>query len=159
MALVIAPVDPFAPEPRALVERHLGFALDMTPREHVYALSVDGVADPSVTLYGARQARGPLLAIGALRHLDDAHGEIKTMHTAAEARGQGVGRAMVRHLLGVARERGYRRVSLETGTGEAFAPARALYASVGFARCEPFGQYTDNPFSVCMTVSLDSEPE
>jgi putative acetyltransferase len=80
------------------------------------------------------------------------------MHTAAEARGQGVARAMLTHLVAVARERGYRRVSLETGATEAFQPARTLYESFGFVRCPPFAQYTDNEFSVCMTRVLDGLP-
>ena len=76
------------------------------------------------------------------------------MHTVAAARGQGVGRAMVTHLLALARRRGYGRVSLETGTMEAFGPARALYAGFGFEPCEPFGDYRDSPFSVCMTMQI-----
>ena len=77
------------------------------------------------------------------------------MHTRAGVRGRGVAKAVLVHLLGMARERGYERVSLETGTTEAFAPARALYASAGFVRCPPFAQYTDNEFSVCMTLALE----
>ena len=77
------------------------------------------------------------------------------MHTAAAARGRGVARAMLTHLLGVARERGHRRVSLETGTQDGFAAARALYLSAGFSPCEPFGEYFVSPHSVCMTLHLD----
>jgi putative acetyltransferase len=77
------------------------------------------------------------------------------MHTRAEARGQGVGQAMLTHLLRVAQARGYQRVSLETGTMDAFAPARALYRKAGFLTCPPFGPYTVNPYSVCMTLALD----
>lgn len=76
------------------------------------------------------------------------------MHTSESARGQGVGRAMIEHLLSVAAERSYERVSLETGTMAAFAPARALYESIGFAPCEPFGAYTESPNSICMTLRL-----
>jgi putative acetyltransferase len=76
------------------------------------------------------------------------------MHTAAHTRRRGVARAMVTHIVAVARARGYRRVSLETGTMDAFAPARSLYATSGFMRCEPFGSYTANPHSICMTLHL-----
>jgi putative acetyltransferase len=78
------------------------------------------------------------------------------MHTLRAARGQGVGRAIVEHLLEAARKEGYRRVSLETGTMEEFAPARALYEKVGFEKCRPFGDYTDNEYSMCMTIVLTS---
>jgi putative acetyltransferase len=86
--------------------------------------------------------------------IDGDQAEIKSMHTAKASRGQGVGRGIVYHLLGVARLEGYRRVSLETGTMDEFAPARALYKSVGFVTCPPFGKYTDNPYSTCMTIEL-----
>src|SRR5262249_49635680 len=112
-------------------------------------------ADRSVTFFGAR-VDGKLVAIGALRELDPKHGEVKSMHTAAEARGHGLGAAMLDHLLAVARARGYRRVSLETGTMASFVPARALSAPGGFELCEPFGAYTLNEHSVCMSVALDA---
>jgi putative acetyltransferase len=106
-----------------------------------------------VTFFGARRD-GVLVGVGALKQLDPTHGEVKSMHTAAAARGRGTGLAIVRHLLDLAKARGYRRVSLETGTMDAFAPARRLYARVGFAPCRPFADYTVNPFSTCMTIEL-----
>jgi putative acetyltransferase len=78
------------------------------------------------------------------------------MHTSEAARGLGVGLAIVDHILAFAGERNYERVSLETGSMAAFAPARSLYAKVGFVPCEPFGDYTDNPNSICMTIELTS---
>lgn len=140
--------DPRDPDVRALLERHLTFCLTETPPEHSFALDVTGLLDPAVTLFSYRDD-GTVLGVGALRELDPAHGELKSMHTAAEARGRGVGRTMLRHLLSVARSRGYRRVSLETGTTAGFSAARAMYESVGFAPAEPFGGYPltgDNAF-------------
>ena len=136
-----------------MLSTHLEFSHAVTPVGHVHALDLDGLLDPSVTFFSARR-NGALVAVGALRHLDPTHAELKSMHTSALERGRGVGRAMVDHLLRIARELGYPRVSLETGTMDAFAPARALYTSVGFAPCEPFGDYTRNPHSVCMTRHL-----
>ncbi len=107
--------DPRAADVRALLQRHLEFAYATTPAEHVHALDLDGLLDPAVTFYGYRRS-GRLLAVGALRHLDRQHGELKSMHTAAEARGQGIGGAMLAYLIGVARDRGLRRLSLETGS-------------------------------------------
>jgi putative acetyltransferase len=152
----IAPDDPRAPDVRALLERHLAFANEHSPPEDVHVLDVDGLLDPDVSFYSYR-VDGELLGVGAIKQLDAEHAELKSMHTAEAARGQGVGNAMVGHLLGVARSRGVRRVSIETGTMEAFAPARALYAGAGFEPCEPFGSYTYSPNSVCMTLWLDGD--
>ena len=154
MGFEIAPDDPTTDDVRRLLEVHLAFAHEVTPAGHVHALDVDALRDAAVAFFSAREA-GVLLGIGALKRLDGAHAELKSMHTSEHARRRGVGRAMVEHLLAVARAQGYRRVSLETGTMDAFAAGRALYASVGFVPCEPFNGYTTNPYSTCMTITLD----
>jgi len=152
---LIAVDDPRKDDVRALLERHLAFALETTPPEHAFALDVDGLIDPAVTFYSLR-ADGELLGIGAIKQLDLEHGEIKSMHTAQAARGRGVGRAVLGHLLDVARSRGYRRVSLETGTMAEFAPARALYASAGFIACGPFAGYQPSEDNCFMTLPLEA---
>jgi putative acetyltransferase len=146
--------DPRATDVRELLERHLAFAGSHSPPEDVHALEVDGLLDPAVTLFTFR-LQGELLGVGALKQLDGRHAELKSMHTTHEARGRGIGRAMVDHLIGVARDRGFRRVSLETGSMPAFAPARSLYASAGFRRCGPFGDYSPSRNSTFMTLSLN----
>jgi putative acetyltransferase len=146
--------DPRAGDVRALLERHLAYARATTRPEDVHALDIDGLLDPAVTFFGFR-AGGQLLGVGALKQLDAEHGEIKSMHTAEAARGRGIGRALVDHLVAVARERGYRRVSVETGAGPAFAPARSLYASASFTPCGPFADYRPSPESAYMTLALD----
>jgi putative acetyltransferase len=146
--------DPRAADVRALLERHLAFANLHSPPEDVHALDVAGLLDPAITFYSFR-LNGELLAVGALRRLDEEHAELKSMHTTEEARGRGIGRAMLDHLLGVARERGFRRVSLETGSMAAFAPARDMYTKAGFTECAPFGDYFVSPNSTCMTLSLE----
>jgi putative acetyltransferase len=98
------------------------------------------------------------LGVGALKRLDGHHAELKSMHTAEAERGRGIGRAMVEYLLSVARERGFRRVSLETGSQPAFASSRALYASAGFIPCGAFGDYRPSQNSTFMTLSLTSPP-
>jgi putative acetyltransferase len=157
MNLVIAVDDPRAQDVRKLLETHLAFAREVTPEGHVHALDVDALVDPTITLVGAR-GDGALLGIGAIKQISDTHGELKAMHTSAAARGRGVGGAILDQLLAVARERGYRRVSLETGTMDAFAPARSLYLTRHFVPCPPFGSYTDNPYSQCMTREIDRTP-
>jgi putative acetyltransferase len=150
---VIAIDDPAADDVRALLGRHLAFARATTLPEEVYALDVDALVDPAVTFFSYR-AGGELLGVAALKRIDDEHAEIKSMHTAEAARGRGIGRALVEHLIGVAREQGYRRVSLETGAGPAFAPARRLYASAGFGPSGPFADYLPSPNSAYMTLTL-----
>lgn len=151
----IAVDDPRKPDIRALLERHLSFALEMSPPEHSFALDVDGLTQPSITFLSFRTPDGELLGIGALKELSPSHGEIKSMHTTAPARGQGVGRAILTRLLALARSRGYARVSLETGTMAEFAAARALYTSAGFTPCEPFADYRPSPDNFFMTLSMD----
>ena len=150
--------DPGSPAAVALVERHLAFARAHSPPEDVHALEVAGLEDRDVTFFGIRDG-DDLVCMGALQQLDEGHGEIKSMHTAERARGRGVARAMLDHLLAVARVRGYRRVSLETGTMAAFAPARSLYARAGFVVCEPFADYRASVSSVHMTLELERSHE
>lgn len=150
---MITEEDPRAADVQALLATHLGFARDQTPPEDAHALDLDGLLDPSVTFFTARRD-GRLVAMGALRELDPTHGEVKSMHTAEAARGRGLGRAMIEHLLTVARTRGYRRLSLETGTMAAFAPSRALYERAGFVRCPPFAGYPDSPNSAYYVIEL-----
>jgi len=151
--IVIATEAPTSDDVRALLGAHLSFARATSPSCHVHALDFDGLLAPEVTFLAARR-NGQLLGVGALKSLGDDCGELKSMHTLSSARGAGVGAAMVEHLLAIARDRGYRRVGLETGTQDEFAPARRLYTRLGFVPCEPFGEYTTNPFSTCMSIDL-----
>jgi putative acetyltransferase len=148
--------DPTRPDVQALLLRHREFALGQTPPEHSFALDVDGLLDPAITLVSFR-ADGGLLGIGAIKRLAPSHAEIKSMHTAEAARGRGIGRAILSHLLAVARSEGLRRVSLETGTTSGFAPARALYGSAGFVPCGPFGDYRPSQDNCFMTIELTDE--
>jgi putative acetyltransferase len=151
--LVIAADDPLRPDVRALLEEHLSYSRSVTPRNQVHALDEEGLLDSDVTFFSARRG-GALVGTAALRRLEVGHAELKSMHTAAVARRQGVGRAMVDHLLSVAVAQGCERVSLETGAMDAFGPARALYERAGFRPCPPFGEYADKPHGVCMTIDL-----
>jgi putative acetyltransferase len=145
--------DPNAEDVRVLLRRHLEFARANTPPEDIHALDVDELTGPAVTFYSYRRD-GELLAVGALKQLDGRHVELKSMHTAASARGRGIGREMVEHLIGVARDHGFSRVSLETGSQQAFAPARSLYAQAGFTPCGPFGDYPPDRGNTFMTLAL-----
>lgn len=150
---VIEVDDPRRDDVRALLEQHLALMYEVTPPEDVYALGVEALVGPAITFYSLR-VEGEILGVGALRQLDPLHAEVKSMHTAKAARGRGYGRAMVDHLLAVAAGRGVERVYLETGSADAFLPARSLYASAGFEPCGPFGDYEESPNLCFMTLAL-----
>jgi putative acetyltransferase len=149
----ITVTDPGDPDVVALLEGHLAFAAEHSPPEDVHALDLDGLRHPSITFFAARRD-GALLGVGALKELDADHGELKSMHTLAASRGSGVGAAILRRLVEEARTRGLARVSLETGSMAAFAPARRMYARAGFVPCGPFGDYSPSRNSTFMTLAL-----
>lgn len=141
------------PEIAALLQTHVDFCRAASPPESTHVLDLDGLRVPGVTFWSAWE--GPdLLGCGALKEIDPKHGEIKSMHTAARHRGRGIGVAILKHIVAEARTRGYRRLSLETGSMAAFAPARALYAGFGFSECAPFDTYKPDPNSVFMALDL-----
>jgi putative acetyltransferase len=138
---------------RALLEEHLADMRTISPPESVHALDLEGLRQPEITFWTAWSGAA-LLGCGALKELSPDHGEVKSMRTARAHRRGGVARAMLAHIVADARRRGYARLSLETGSMAAFAPARALYESFGFGYCGPFAGYVDDPNSVFMTRAL-----
>lgn len=151
---VVAVDDPDRDDVRRLVLTHREWSLEQTPPEFSFSVEPHAVAGEGITLFSARSPEGELLGIGGLKELDARRGEIKAMHTAVDAQGRGVGRALLDALLDEARMRGYTRASLETGTGETFRPARRLYESVGFRPSEPFADYANTAYNLCMSLDL-----
>src|SRR5215208_3022923 len=137
----------------ALLHTHLVRARSETEPGSAHALDLSGLRSPDVTFWSAwgDDTRAVLLGVGALKRLSEDHGEVKSMHTAEAVRRQGVGAALLQHIVEAARARGMSRVSLETGSWPYFAPARALYTRHGFVECPPFGDYRADPNSVFMT--------
>jgi putative acetyltransferase len=129
-----------------LLRLHLAAMHVHSPAGSVHALDLSGLMRPEVTFFTAREG-GELLGCGALRELSACHGEIKSMRTAPQHLRKGVAAALLRHMIGVAAQRGYLRLSLETGSGEAFAGAIGLYEKFGFARGEKFGGYVASGFN------------
>ena len=140
-------------EVAALLRLHLDEMQQWSPPESVHAMPIARLRSGDVTFYSAWQDER-LAACGALKQLTAAHGELKSMRAHPDFRGRGAGRAVLEHLLGEARARGYARVSLETGRPAHFASARRLYEAGGFAECPPFADYVSDPFSICMTRPL-----
>lgn len=145
--------DPARPDVRALLDEHLRDMYALSPAESVHALDVGGLKGPGLTFWTVRDG-DLLLGCGALKELDPTHGEIKSMRTPSLLRRRGAGRAVLAHLVAEARRRGYRRLSLETGSMVTFAAAQRLYESFGFVPCEPFADYKPDPYSLFMTLSL-----
>lgn len=140
-------------EVAALLRLHLDEMHQWSPPASVHAMPIERLRAADVTFYSLWQGN-QLAACGALKQLDPSHGELKSMRAHPDFRGRGAGRAMLDHLLGEARRRGYTRVSLETGRPETFRPARQLYETNGFAECPPFADYVADDFSICMTREL-----
>jgi putative acetyltransferase len=140
-------------EVQALVTYHLGEMHRNSPACSVHALPAEKLREPDVTFWSA-WVEGQLAAMGAMKQLDPTHGELKSMRAAPAFRGKGLGEAMLLHLIAEARARGYVRLSLETGRGEAFAPALGLYRKHGFVVTGPFADYSEDPFSTFMTLEL-----
>jgi putative acetyltransferase len=145
--------DVTGPEIVALLVEHRRSMFLHSPPESVHALDLDGLRRPEVTLWTVWQDTA-LLGCGALKELDRAHGEIKSMRTAEAHLRKGVATRLMDHMLAEARRRGYRRLSLETGSPSVFEPARRLYERFGFRACGPFGDYVEDPYSVFMTREL-----
>ena len=142
--------DLSGPEIALLLQEHLQGMVLHSPPESIHALDLDALRKPEITFWSAWQD-AELMGCGAIKELDSAHAEIKSMRTASMHLRKGVAAALLRHILDEARRRCYLRLSLETGSAEAFAPAHRLYASFGFKPCGPFADYVEDPYSVFMT--------
>jgi len=142
------------PEVGRLLREHLESVAQHSPPESIHALDAEGLRAPDVTFWSVWE-RTELVGCGALKELTPRHGEIKSMRTASSHLRRGVAAALLEHIVNVAYDRGYDRLSLETGSQVAFAPARALYARFGFECCGPFADYVDDPNSVFMTRRME----
>jgi putative acetyltransferase len=145
--------DPVDPQVTRLLELHLADAFANSPADKVHALPIERLRQPDVTFYAAWDD-DRLAAMGALRRIDDARGELKTMRAAPEFRGKGAGEATLLHLIEQARCRGYTWLGLETGRTEPYRPAVSLYRKHGFAECAKFGDYLPDDFSQCLSRDL-----
>lgn len=143
------------PQVHALLQEHLSNMFELSPPEQVFALDLDRLRQPDIRFWTVWDDAGAqLLGCGALKALSATEGEIKSMRTPRAQRRQGAGRAVLQHIVATARQRGYTRLWLETGTHPDFSPAHRLYQSAGFAFCGPFGDYQPNPHSVFMRLDL-----
>ena len=144
---------PVSPQVLPLLQRHLDLMHASSPPESVHALDPAALDTPDVAFFTLRDGEA-VLGMGAVKRIDATHAEIKSMHVVTEARGRGLARVLLDHLLAEAQTLGYARLSLETGVEPVFAPARALYKRAGFGYCGPFEGYGEDPNSVFMTRTI-----
>jgi putative acetyltransferase len=145
--------DLSSPKIADFLTEHLQNMAENSPPESIHALPLEQLRKPDITFWSV-WSEGELLGCGALKELDKQHGEIKSMRTASAHRRKGVAATLLEYILDEAKRRDYKRVSLETGSMEAFVPARQLYARFGFRACGPFADYVEDPNSVFMTIDI-----
>ena len=150
---MIARESPLGADLALMMARHTADMHADTPPESIYMMDAGQLAVADVSFYVLREAGVPV-AMGAIRRIDDSHAEIKSMHVLAEARGRGLSKAILDHLLAEATAAGFARLSLETGIQPSFVAARALYANAGFMQCRAFEGYWDDPNSIFLTKLL-----
>ncbi|HAS6504022.1 TPA: GNAT family N-acetyltransferase [Vibrio parahaemolyticus] len=136
-----------------LLEEHLADMYAISPPESVHALDAKALKSPKITFFSAWK-NSELQGCLAIKELTPDHIELKSMRTSQSARKSGVATKLLNHALNEAIDRGYRKVSLETGTQEFFKPARNLYEKFGFTYCEPFADYKLDPHSHFLTREL-----
>lgn len=145
--------DLTGPDIRALLEEHFAGMLANSPAGSCHFLDFEGLKGPGVTFWSIWDD-GSLAGMGALKQHDTTLGEVKSMRTHTDHLRKGVAQVMLTHIMAVARSRGLSRLSLETGSADAFQPAIALYRANGFVDCPPFADYREDPFSRFMTLEL-----
>ncbi len=151
--MIIRPDDLRGPEIASFLEEHLQDMRDVSPPESKHALDIEGLRRPEISFWTVWDDR-KIAGCGALKELDAGHGELKSMRTSRAHRRHGVASILMNHLIETSRGRGYRRLSLETGSMPFFEPARRLYAKFGFGPCGPFADYRLDPNSVFMSRLL-----
>lgn len=138
---------------RELLAQHFAEMKAGSPPSACHVLPVEGLKTADIRFFTLREG-GRLLGCGALKQLEPGHGEVKSMRTAGDARGRGVGKALLDHLVATARVMGMTRLSLETGSTAQFEAANRLYAGEGFERTGPFSDYRDTPFTRFFTKTI-----
>jgi putative acetyltransferase len=153
MSMLVVDDDLTGREIRALLETHFAGMLASSPPGSCHFLDFDGLNAPDVTFWSIWDGDS-LAGCGALKQLAAEHGEIKSMRTHADHLRKGAAAQMLEHIIATAKERGYRRLSLETGSTPDFDAAHGLYLRYGFEYCPPFGNYVEDPFSHFMTLAI-----
>jgi len=140
----------------SFLQEHIDDMRATSPPESKHALDLEGLKNKDISFWSI-YCQDRLVGCGALKELDKSHGEIKSMRTSSKVRGQGIASKMLHHIIAVAKKRGYKKLSLETGSMDFFIPARTLYLKNGFKVCSPFANYQADPNSVFMSLNLETQ--
>ena len=136
-----------------LLKKHFIELRSVSPVGSTHVLDIDGLKDPSIKFWSLWE-NNKLIGCGALKFLEKNHGEFKSIRVADEFRKKGIGERIIEHLIEEAKKLEISKLSIETGAGEFFLPARNLFSKFGFKLCPPFAHYKEDPHSCYYTLNL-----
>ena len=136
-----------------LLKKHFAELKSVSPTGSTHVLDIDGLKDPSIKFWSLWE-NNKLIGCGALKFLEKNHGEFKSIRVANEFRKKGIGERIIEHLIEEAKKLEISKLSIETGAGEFFLPARKLFSKFGFKLCPPFAHYKEDPHSCYYTLNL-----
>ena len=137
-----------------LLKKHFIELRSVSPAGSTHVLDLEGLKDPTIKFWSLWENE-ELIGCGALKFLDKYHGEFKSIRVADKFKGKKMGEKIISHLIAEARKIGIKKLSIETGSGEFFSPARKLFKKFGFKPCKPFAHYTEDPNSCYYTKNID----
>ena len=143
------------PEVDELLRKHFIELRSVSPAGSTHVLDIDGLKNPSIKFWSLWENE-KLMGCGALKFLNESHGEFKSIRVADQYRGKGYGKKIISHLIAEAKELKIKKISIETGSGEFFKSARRLFKNFGFEKCEPFSHYKTDANSCYMTLEINS---
>ena len=141
------------PEVNQLLKKHFIELRSVSSEGSVHVLDIEGLQDKSIKFWSIYE-NDALIGCGALKFLDLKHGELKSIRVADPFRNRGYGKKIIKVLIEKSRQLNIQKISIETGSGEFFLPARKLFKSSGFAVCKPFSHYAEDPNSCYMSLKL-----
>ena len=141
------------PEVNDLLKKHFIELRSVSPVGSTHVLDIDGLKDSSIKFWSLWK-NNKLVGCGALKFLEKNHGEFKSIRVADQFRRKGIGKKIINHLIGEAKKLKISKLSIETGAGDFFLPARNLFSKFGFKTCPPFAHYKDDPNSCYYTLDI-----
>ena len=143
------------PEVHDLLIKHFIELRSVSPEGSTHVLDINGLKVPSIRFWSLWES-GELVGSGALKFLDKEHGEFKSIRVNDRFRGRGNGPKVINHLINESKKLNIKRLSLETGAGNFFLPARKLFLKSGFKSCKPFSHYKNDVNSVYMSMLINN---
>ena len=136
-----------------LLKKHFLELRSVSPADSCHVLDIDGLKVSSIKFWSLWD-NDKLIGCGALKFLEEGHGELKSIRVAESFRNKGYGIKVIQHLILEAKKLNIKKISLETGAGKFFLPARKLFEKCGFKNCKPFDKYKENPDSCYMCLQI-----